>query len=93
MPQIRMGCCCAGPAFTPVNKKCERFFSFVLRTVKGFPPARMSGTGKGEARKPRRVPIDEDVAAIVVITFDLPSASRFLDTVPVGGKCFLFSSV
>lgn len=69
------------------------FFSFILRTVKGFPPARFSGTGEGEAQKPRQVPIDGDVAAVVVTTFDLSSASRFLDTVPVGGECFLFSSV
>lgn len=56
----------------------------------GLPPAGFSGTGKGEAQKPRQVLIDEVVAA-VDITFALSNASRYVDIVPEGGGCFLFS--
>ena len=100
MPQLRIGHGCARSVLTPV-KSANSFLSFILRNIsllltefvklpQGLPPARFSGTGKGEAQKPRQVPVDEVVAA-VVITFDLSSTSRFLDTVPEGGECFLFS--
>ena len=101
MPQLRIGHGCARPVLTPV-KSANSFLSFILRNIsllltefvklpQGLPPARFSGTGNGEAQKPRQVPVDEVVAAVVVIAFDLSSTSRFLDTVPEGGECFLFS--